>query len=307
VEIPGFLNDSPGARLELAEYYNSIHRLDQGVGFVLNALADSGLASSTLVIFLSDNGPPFMNSKTTLYDSGVQLPLVIKHPEREPAVSSAMVSYIDVLPTILDFVGHPAKTDPAQKRIGRSLLENLGSTSDDTKFDRVFGSHTFHEVTNYWPTRFIRDRRYKYHRNLAWRLDFPFASDIYGSLSWEDVRNSSDTEIFVGKRKLKDYFFRGPEELYDLENDPWEVNNLAGDPDHQVLQERMRATLEEWQRRTEDPWLYRDGVSVWFNRYHFPAGLKIPDRLDFDVNRPGNVDLKAFDGNVTWGTEVKSD
>jgi N-sulfoglucosamine sulfohydrolase len=248
-----------------------------------------------------------MNSKTTLYDSGVQLPLIIKHPDMKPAVSLAMVSYIDILPTILDFVGHPTKTDPSQKRIGRSLLRNLGSTSDDTKFEGVFGSHTFHEVTNYWPTRFIRDRRYKYHRNLAWRLDFPFASDIYGSLSWEDVRNSRDTEILVGKRKLKDYFFRGPEELFDLKNDPWEVNNLAGDPHHQVLLESMRAKLEEWQRRTEDPWLYRDGVSVWFNRYHFPAGLKIPDRLDFDVDRPGNADLKAFDGNATWGTEVKSD
>jgi N-sulfoglucosamine sulfohydrolase len=307
VEIPPFMNDSPGSRLELAEYYNSIHRLDQGVGFVLKALADCGLARSTLVIFLSDNGPPFMNSKTTLYDSGVQLPLIIKSPSREPGVSLALVSYIDILPTILDFVGHPAKKDPSRKRIGRSLLQILGSSSDDANFERVFGSHTFHEVTNYWPTRFIRDRRYKYHRNLAWRLDFPFASDIYGSLSWEDIRNSRDREIMVGKRKLKDYFFRGPEELYDLKIDPLEVNNLAGDPQHQVLLERMRATLEEWQRRTEDPWLYRDGVSVWFNRYHFPAGLAIPDRLDFDVDRPGNADLKAFDGSVTWGTDVQSD
>lgn len=307
VEVPPFLSDTPGARLELAEYYNSIHRLDQGIGFVLNALADSGLTSSTLVIFLSDNGPPFMNSKTTLYDAGVQLPLIIKHPERQPAVSSAMVSYIDILPTILEFVDHPAKQDPTHKRIGRSLLLNLGSASDDDKFDRVFGSHTFHEVTNYWPTRFIRDRKYKYHRNLAWRLDFPFASDIYGSLSWEDVRNSHDGEILVGKRKLKDYFFRGPEELYDLENDPLEVNNLAGHPDHQKLLERMRMTLEEWQRRTEDPWLYRDSVSVWFNRYHLLSGLKIPDRFDFDVDRPGNTYVKAFDGDVKWGTDVKSD
>lgn len=307
VEIPPFLNDTPGARLELAEYYNSIHRLDQGVGFVLDALADNGLASSTLVIFLSDNGPPFMNSKTTLYDAGVHLPLIIKHPETQPAASSAMVSYIDILPTILEFVDHPAKQDPSHKRIGRSLLPNLGSTSDDANFNRVFGSHTFHEVTNYWPTRFIRDRKYKYHRNLAWRLDFPFASDIYGSLSWEDVRNSRESEILVGKRKLKDYFFRGPEELYDLENDPLEVNNLANHPDHQELLQKLRATLEEWQRRTEDPWLYRDGVSVWFNRYHFSSGLKIPDRFDFNVDRPGNTDVEAFDGDVEWGADVKSD
>lgn len=305
VEVPPFVNDTPGTRLELAEYYNSIHRLDQGIGFVLDALNDNNLADSTLVIFLSDNGPPFINSKTTLYDAGVRLPLIIRDPERdESAISSAMVSYVDILPTILDFVGHPATQDPSQKRIGQSLLPNIGSSVDNPGRDRVFGSHTFHEITNYWPTRFIRDRRYKYHKNLAWRLDFPFASDIYGSLSWEDIRNSKETEIKIGQRNLKDYFFRGPEELFDLQKDPLEVKNLAQDPDYAPILEKLRFDLEEWQKRTEDPWLYRDGVSVWFNRYHLSSGLKIPDRQDFDPARPGNIDVKALQGEIKWGTDV---
>ncbi|KOS41524.1 hypothetical protein ACN38_g7605 [Penicillium nordicum] len=304
VEIPSFINDSPGARFELAEYYNSIHRLDQGIGFVLKALEDAGLAESTLVIFISDNGPPFINSKTTLFDAGVRLPLIIKHPKLQPAVNSDMVSYVDILPTLLDYVGHPGVIDPAKKRLGNSLLPILGTNAKPSEWNQVFGSHTFHEVTNYWPTRFIRDRRYKYHRNLAWRLDFPFAADIYGSLSWEDIRNSSDSEIMIGERKLKDYFFRAPEELYDLENDPNEVNNLVKDPEHAAVLEDLRTKLETWQRRTEDPWLYRDGVSTWFVRYHFPAGLKIPDRLDFDAEQPGNHNQKAFVGNVPWGADV---
>ncbi|KAJ9490081.1 hypothetical protein VN97_g3177 [Penicillium thymicola] len=304
VEIPSFINDSPGARFELAEYYNSIHRLDQGIGFVLKALEDAGLAESTLVIFISDNGPPFINSKTTLFDAGVRLPLIIKHPKIQPAVNSDMVSYVDILPTLLDYVGHPGVVDPAKKRLGNSLLPILGTNAKPSEWNQVFGSHTFHEVTNYWPTRFIRDRRYKYHRNLAWRLDFPFAADIYGSLSWEDIRNSSDSEIMIGERKLRDYLFRAPEELYDLENDPNEVNNLVKDPEHAAVLEDLRTKLETWQRRTEDPWLYRDGVSTWFVRYHFPAGLKIPDRLDFDAEQPGNQNQKAFVGNVPWGADV---
>lgn len=304
VEIPSFINDSPGARFELAEYYNSIHRLDQGIGFVLKALEDAGLAESTLVIFISDNGPPFINSKTTLFDAGVRLPLIIRHPKLKPAVNSDMVSYVDILPTLLDYVGHPGVVDPTKKRLGNSLLPILGTNAEPSEWNQVFGSHTFHEVTNYWPTRFIRDRRYKYHRNLAWRLDFPFAADIYGSLSWEDIRNSSDSEIMIGERKLKDYFFRAPEELYDLENDPNEVHNLVKDPEHAAVLEDLRTKLETWQRRTEDPWLYRDGVSTWFVRYHFPAGLKIPDRLDFDAEQPGNQNQKAFVGNVPWGADV---
>ncbi|KAJ5791873.1 uncharacterized protein N7518_008884 [Penicillium psychrosexuale] len=304
VEIPPFINDSPGVRFELAEYYNSIHRLDQGIGFVLNALKEAGLAESTLVIFISDNGPPFINSKTTLFDAGVRLPLIIKHPNVQPAVNSDMVSYVDILPTVLDYVGHPGVEDPAKKRLGRSLLPLLGTNAKISEWNQVFGSHTFHEVTNYWPTRFIRDRRYKYHRNLAWRLDFPFAADIYGSLSWEDTRNSSDSEIMIGERKLKDYFFRAPEELYDLENDPNEVINLAKDPEHATVLDDLRTRLETWQRRTEDPWLYRDGVSTWFVRYHFPAGLRIPDRLDFDADQPGNQNQKSFSGDVPWGADV---
>lgn len=306
VEVPPFINDSPGARFELAEYYNSIYRLDQGVGMILAGLAEAGLTDSTLVIFISDNGPPFINSKTTLYDAGVRLPLIISNPGCKAAVSSNMVSYVDILPTILDYAGHPRVIDPSKKRLGRSLLPLLGIESTLPDWNRVFGSHTFHEVTNYWPTRFIRDRRYKYHRNIAWRLDFPFAADLYGSLSWEDIRNSPESEIMIGGRKLKDYFFRPPEEFYDLENDPNEVRNLVKDPEYAVVLDGLREKLEEWQRRTEDPWLYRDGVSVWFVRYHLPAGLKIPDRLDFDADKPGNRDGKAFAADAPWGAEVEA-
>ncbi|KAJ5697900.1 hypothetical protein N7488_011584 [Penicillium malachiteum] len=303
VEVPPFITDTPGARYELSEYYNSIHRLDQGVGFVLKVLQDTGLADSTLVIFISDNGPPFINSKTTLFDAGVRLPLIIRNPHVAPAVSNNMVSYVDILPTILDYVGHPGLVDSTQKRLGRSLLPSLGTT-DLPGYNEVFGSHTFHEVTNYWPTRFLRDRQYKYHRNLAWRLDFPFAADLYGSLSWEDIRNSPDSEKRIGGRKLKDYFFRAPEELYDLENDPNEVHNLVNDPEHAEVLEKLRSRLEKWQRRTEDPWLYKDGVSVWFVRYHLNAGLRVPDRLDFDADRPGNQNGAAFVANAPWGADV---
>ncbi|KAJ5259620.1 hypothetical protein N7478_012601 [Penicillium angulare] len=300
VEVPPFISDTPGTRLELSQYYNSIHRLDQGVGMTLDALSDAGLTDSTLVIFISDNGPPFINSKTTLYDAGVRLPLIIKDPLKPPAVSPNLVSYVDILPTILDYLGHPGVEDKSGKRIGRSLISVLGNTSELPGFDHVFGSHTFHEVTNYWPTRFIRDRQFKYHRNLAWRLDFPFAADLYGSLSWEDVRNSTEKDIMIGDRKLKDFFFRPPEELYDLQNDPNEVNNLVDDPDYTSVLTTLRSKLETWQRRTEDPWLYRDGVSLWFIRHHLAAGLKVPDILDLDIDKPGNQEGK-FVEQRQWG------
>jgi hypothetical protein len=115
-------------------------------------------------------------------------------------------------------------------------------------------------VTNYWPTRFLRTPRYKYHRNIAWQLDFPFSGDLYGSLSWAAMRLKQPVRI--GERPLRAYIRRPPEELYDLDTDPGEVRNLAADPDHGDLLRGFRAALETWQRDTRDPWLYRDGISV---------------------------------------------
>jgi N-sulfoglucosamine sulfohydrolase len=76
--------------------------------------------------------------------------------------------------------------------------------------------------------------------------------------------------------------------LYDLDADPFEVDNLAGHPDHRETLERLRAATEDWQRATDDPWLYRDGVSVRAVRHHLDAGLRLPARFDFDCDDPGS-------------------
>ncbi|KAK9849868.1 hypothetical protein MYU51_013027 [Penicillium brevicompactum] len=300
VEIPHFVNDLPGVRYEFAEYYKAISRLDQGVGMVMEGLVRSGLADDTLVIFLSDNGPPFINSKTTLYDAGVSLPMIVRCPgSAAGVVNPNMVSYIDILPTLLEYANHPSPENPA--RIGRSFLPLLAETSPLEDWGQIFGSHTFHEVTNYWPTRMMRNRRYKYHRNIAWRLDFPFAADIYGSLTWEEIRNADTSPKMIGSRLLKDYFFRPAEELYDINADPNEVRNLAKDTQYQSVLENMRAEVERWQRRTEDAWLYRDGVSLLFVRHHLEAGLEVPDRQDFDVAVPESQGQPKLSGDLAWG------
>ncbi len=282
VHVPPFLPDIDEVRTELAEYYRSVHRLDRGIGMILDTLSDLRLADDTLVVFLSDNGAPFLNSKTTLFDAGVHLPLIMRRPGQKPGIANPnLVSFTDLLPSFLDVAG--ATPDPGKRR-GRSLLPILENTSEQPGWDRVFGSHTFHEVTNYWPTRFMRTARYKYHRNVAWQLDFPFSGDLYGSLSWQGIRRQDP--VMIGDRPLRDYVRRPPEELYDLETDPGEVNNLADDPAHEGLLRDCRGALEDWQKKTRDPWLYRDGVSVMAVEHHLPHGLSLPDRFDFDPDDP---------------------
>ena len=278
VSVPSFLPDIPEVRQELAKYYHSVARMDRGVGMILGALDEAGHAGDTLVCFLSDNGAPFLNSKTTLFDAGVHLPLLMRCPGAAAGcVNPNLVSFADLLPTFLDWAGISGEKG---RRAGRSLLPILEEEDLLPGWQRVFGSHTFHEITNYWPTRFLRTPRYKYHRNVAWQLPFPFSGDLYGSISWEGMRRADP--VMIGARSLEDYVHRPAEELYDLRSDPDETRNLAGDADHAVLLAKLRSELEDWQRATDDPWLFRDGISVRAVRHHLEQGLELPDRFDFD-------------------------
>jgi N-sulfoglucosamine sulfohydrolase len=293
VKVPEYINNIDETKFEFSEYYRAISRLDQGVGLILAKLKSSGLEDDTLVMFLSDNGPPFLNSKTTLYDAGVRLPFIVRNPqatEKEKGIENPnMISYVDIFPTFLDWTGTAHNAPPGLP--GQSILPILSLSSplpEESWKHHVFGSHTFHEVTNYWPTRFLRTRHFKYHRNVAWRLDFPFSADLYGSLAWDGIRHSQprgqEAAIMVGQRKLRDYIFRPPEELYDLDTDPLEVVNLANDEKYKGKLVEMRGLLEKWQDETLDPWLYRDGVSKRFIQHHLDAGMVVPDRFDLDLD-----------------------
>lgn len=297
VEVPSYLQDLPEVRHELAEYYRSIHRLDHGVGLVMQELLASGLHNDTLVIFVSDNGAPFINSKTTLYDAGIQLPLIIKTPGKAAGISNPnLVSFIDILPTMIDYAGHSERGD---QRLGRSLLPIVERGHEDPGWIiAVFGSHTFHEVTNYWPTRYMRTTRYKYHRNIAHKLDFPFASDLYSSFTFEGVRNTRPP-VMVGKRLLKDYLQRPPEELYDIEDDPDELHNLAVDPLYAGVLRELRSGLELWQAQSKDPWLLRDGTSAIALGPYIGQGLPVPDQWHMNAEEPSTLNKPLFRGAST--------
>ena len=103
------------------------------------------------------------------------------------------------------------------------------------------------------PTRGLRTRRFKYLNNLFPELEFPPASDLYASDSWHAILRREDG--MMGRRRVRDYLHRRREELYDLAEDPNELNNLAGDPSHSETLSRMRRELLAFRKRTKDPWL----------------------------------------------------
>jgi N-sulfoglucosamine sulfohydrolase len=237
----------------VADYYSSVARLDFGIGEVLKAIQETKHADDTLVIFLSDNGIPFPGAKTTLYDAGVHLPLIVHSPDAKAkgVVNHALASWTDIAPTILDWAG----VKPAAAMRGKSLLPIL-EHEDGKERDTVFGSHQFHEITMYYPMRMVRTRTHKLIRNLANPLPYPCAADIFDSASWQDILKRNDT--MLGQRSRKAYEFRPKEELYDLVKDPNELKNVAEEPAYAEVLKDLRTRLLGWQTATKDPWLIKE-------------------------------------------------
>jgi N-sulfoglucosamine sulfohydrolase len=252
VIVPAHLPGLPEVRRDLADYYESISRLDSGVGLLLDALRETAHSDDTLVIYMSDNGRPFPGAKTTLYDDGIHLPLIVASPGqgKRGVRSSGMVSWIDIMPTILDWTG--VSSPPTQRLAGRSFLPIL-EQADPPGWDRVFASHGFHEIQQYYPMRALRTREYKYIVNLAAPLEFPVAGDIASSPTWRAI--VARPSVGLGARTVDAFLHRPAEELYDLRKDPAEVHNLAPDPAHRQVLERMRAEMAKFRADTRDPWL----------------------------------------------------
>jgi N-sulfoglucosamine sulfohydrolase len=159
-----------------------------------------------------------------------------------------MVSWTDIAPTLLDAAG----VQPPYPLHGRSVLPVLEQPSP-SGWDQVFFSHTFHELTMYYPSRGTRTRQFKYIRNLYPELEYPHASDLLASPTWQSVR--SDPSNKLGQRTVKDYLHRSAEELYDVSADPLEVRNLASSPQHQATLVQLREQTREFRVRTNDPWV----------------------------------------------------
>lgn len=253
VIVPPFLPDTPECRAELAEYYQAVSRLDQGVGRLLRLLEETGQAARTLVVYLSDNGVAFPGAKTTVYDPGLRLPLLVRLPgRRNPgAVQPAMVSWVDLAPTLLDVAGVPPAAGECDGRSFRAGLDGAPLAG----WDEVYASHTSHEITMYYPMRSVRTRRYKLIHNLAHGLPFPFALDLIQSPTWVGLQRSGATQY--GPRPIAQFLRRPEFELYDLAADPGEVVNLAAVPERQELRRELVAKLQAFQVATKDPWIHK--------------------------------------------------
>ena len=226
---PANLPDTPVTRRDMAAYKASARALDQGVGTVLDAIEDE----NTLVIFTTDHGLAFPGAKATLTDRGIGVLLIVRGPGGFTGgrVSDALVSQVDVFPTICDLLG----LAPPEWVRGRSLLPLARREADEVN-DAVFAEITFHAA--YEPQRAVRTKRYKYIR----RYEKPVLANI-------DDSPSKDYLLAHGLAERD----APSEQLYDLVFDPNEAHDIAGSEPE--IAAELRARLQAWLEQTGDPLL----------------------------------------------------
>lgn len=249
VIVPSFLPDTKECRAELAQYYQSVSRLDQGIGKLVEILKAADKYENTLIIYISDNGVAFPGAKTTLYEPGIRLPCIVKAPgQKRGFIQNGLISWTDITPTILDY----ARAGNVEGDFhGRSFSELVESENTEG-WNEVFASHSLHEVTMYYPMRMVRGKKYKLIYNIAHQLPFPFALDLRQSPTWISTGNKAH----YGQKKKEQFIHRPQFELYDMENDPGELVNLASNSAYAEILEQMKEKIKSYQKRTDDPWLY---------------------------------------------------
>ncbi|KAJ8037061.1 N-sulfoglucosamine sulfohydrolase [Holothuria leucospilota] len=268
VIVPPFLPDTPATRGDIANQYTSMSRLDAGIGMLLDELKSHGYLDNTLILYSADNGIPFPNAKTNLYESGMGEPFLVSSPfetSRWGEVSESLASTTDILPTVLEWFDIPFpsyKLNGATVALtGKSLLP-LAKQDPSSGFDHVFSSHNFHEVYMYYPMRVMRNKQYRLIHNLNYMAPYPIATDLYDNPTFKDILNHTlskqPTKWF---KTLEQYYYRDEYELYDVVDDPLETNNLAHQEDYADIFEEMHDTLYKWRLATNDYWkCYPEGV-----------------------------------------------
>ena len=270
---PPFLADTDSTKQDLARYYDEITRFDDYIGKVEEELRQQGVLDNTIIIIMSDNGRPFPRSKTRVYDSGMQTPLVMKWTDGMPqpgAVSSSLISVIDLAPTLLEVAGVKV---PASFQ-GKSFTSVLKDPTQKFR-NYVFSEHNWHDHEAL--ERMARTEDYLYVLNLRPNLSNPGPADSNGSPSFQDLKDlraagqltAAQADVFIVPRPA--------EELFDCQRDPHQLANVASLAEYQDTLVALRQVLRRWREETHDT--TPDKLTAdWYDR-------ETGERLDVDQVR----------------------
>jgi arylsulfatase A-like enzyme len=253
VEVPPYEPDHPVTRADRAAYFDSTAELDRKVGLILDLLRADGLADNTIVVFFGDNGQAHVRGKQFCYEEGLHVPLTIRWPKQFPApeqlqpgaVDTRLLMAIDLAPSMLSLAGLPVP----EKMQGSVFL---GTDAAEPR-QYVFGARDRCDETQF-RLRTVRDARYRYIRNFTPERPF-LQANAYKEKSypvWKLLKELHAEGKLTPVQEVLCAPTMPEEELYDLEQDPHEIVNLAGSSEHAEAKHRLRKVLDDWIEATND-------------------------------------------------------
>ncbi len=246
VKLPPYYPESPIIRRDVARMYSNIMEMDKQVGVMLKELEDYGLLDSTIIVWYSDNGGPLPKGKREITNSGLRVPMLIRYPHKEHAgtVNDQLISGVDFAPATLSLAGIKL---PGYMQ-GRAFL----GTQKSVPRKYIFGARDRMDA-NYDMVRTVGDGRFKYYKNfqpekpyvqnITYRLDMDLMKELL-RLNEEGKLNDVQKLWF---RKTKP-----AEELYDTQNDPYELHNIATYPKFADKLTELKSELETWMKNMKD-------------------------------------------------------
>lgn len=245
VTVPPFLPDTPEVRETLGQLYDNIHYMDAEVGRYLSQLAADGLLDNTIILFAADHGDGLPRAKRSIYDSGIHIPLLVRFPDgfRAGETDDRLISGVDFAPTLLHMAG---QTVPGWMQGSRLAFD--GPAHRDAVFaarDRMINVEDRMKAVRTQRFKYIRNYRADaaYFRPLPYRDNLPAMQALWDGLEAGTLSPQAE-QFFLAPR--------APEELYDIEADPHEVDNLAGNPEFAAVLTEHRQLLDDWLTKTPD-------------------------------------------------------
>lgn len=249
--VPPFHPDTPESRRDWARYYDNITAMDYQVGDILEQLEEDGLAENTIVFFFSDHGAGMPGIKKWVWGMGLKVPLLVRFPEKhkqwapgaDGVTTERLVSFVDFAPTVLSLAG----VDIPEYMQGRAFLGPAAGPPRQYVYairDRM--------AERFDMVRVVRDHEFQYNRNfyphLPWSQFTSYTEEMPTMQVWRRLHEQGELNAVEDR-----YFSQKPiEELYDVDSDPYQIHNLAGDPQYADVLRRMRRECRQWMIRTGD-------------------------------------------------------
>ena len=264
INIPPYLPDNNIVKEDMKRMYSNIVEMDDKVGLILDQLENDGLLEETIIVWYTDHGGPLPRQKRLLYDSGIRVPMIIRYPNKEQAgeIDERLISFVDFAPTLLSLVN----LLPPQYQQGVAFEGKFRSPND--RFYIHAAADRFDE--HYDITRAVRDKHYKYLKN--YNPDKPY----YLPLEYRERMNTMKELLRLRDlgqlNDIQSQWFRlskPEEELFDIDNDPHELNNLADNSDYKAKLIEMRNECERWMNEINDMGLIPEDEiieSFWPNK-----------------------------------------